>query len=71
MSEDTMTTNNRLPNPQKIKWKNIAYYDTFEEADKHRLNLEEGIITKVRRCGPGGSKYVVKTGSLIKEPDSE
>ena len=71
MSENTTTTEKQLPNPQKIKWKNVAYYDTFEEAHKHRLSLEETTRVKVRRCGPDATRYVVKTGTPIKEQSSE
>tara|TARA_Y100001938_G_C7980782_1_gene374269 strand:+ start:560 stop:778 length:219 start_codon:yes stop_codon:yes gene_type:complete len=72
MSENTTITEKKLPNPQKIKWKNVAYYDTFEEAHQHRLSLdEEGIKVKVRRCGPDKVKYVVKTGTLLKEPSND
>jgi len=68
MSEDTTITERQSPKPQKIKWKNIAYYNTFQEADNHR-NTFTGLV-KVRRCGPEGTKFVVKTGTLIKEkPD--
>ena len=70
MSEDTATTDKKTPNPQKIKWKNLAYYDTYDEADKHRKNIEQDTICKVRRCGPRKSKYVVKVGILIKELDN-
>tara|TARA_Y100000034_G_scaffold113925_1_gene149457 strand:+ start:371 stop:586 length:216 start_codon:yes stop_codon:yes gene_type:complete len=71
MSENhTMITEKKLPNPQKVKWKNVAYYNTFQEADKHRNSLEG--LTKVRRCGEYGTKFVVKTGKLIKqEPANE
>ena len=65
MSENTEITEKKLPKPQKKKWQNIAYYDTFQEADKHRKTLE-GFV-KVRRCGPFGTKFVVKTGILLKE----
>tara|TARA_B100001094_G_C18179502_1_gene800004 strand:- start:1494 stop:1721 length:228 start_codon:yes stop_codon:yes gene_type:complete len=51
------------PNPQKIKWANIAYYDSFDEADAHRKNLD-GLV-KVRRCGPDGTKFVVKLGKKL------
>ena len=65
MSEDTMITEKRLPNPQKVKWYNVAYYDNFQQADEHRKNLNG--LTKVRRCGPFGTKFVVKSGTLIKK----
>ena len=64
MSEiDTVITEKKLPNPQKVKWKNVAYYKTFLEADQHRNSLEG--FTKVRRCGAYGTKFVVKTGTPI------
>jgi hypothetical protein len=69
MSEDTEITDKRLPNPQKIKWYNVAYYDNFQQADEHRQNLD-GLV-KVRRCGPFGTKFVVKSGTLLKETDNE
>jgi hypothetical protein len=69
MSEDTMITEKRLPNPQKIKWYNVAYYDNFAQADEHRNNLD-GLV-KVRRCGSFGTKFVVKSGTQIKETSDE
>jgi len=69
MSENTEITEKKLPNPQKIKWQNIAYYDNFQQADEHRSKLE-GLV-KVRRCGPFGTKFVVKTGTLIREPKND
>jgi hypothetical protein len=63
MSENTMITEKKLPNPQKVRWKNVAYYDTFKEADEHRNEL--GGLTKVRRCGVDGTKFVVRTGTPI------
>ena len=70
MSVNTMITDKKnQPNPQKVKWKNVAYYNTFLEADNHRNTLS-GLV-KVRRCGPEGSKFVVKIGTLIKESSNE
>jgi len=64
MSEKyTEITEKNLPNPQKVKWKNVAYYKTFAEADIHRNSLEG--LTKVRRCGEDGTKFVVKIGTPI------
>jgi len=68
MSDNTMITSKK-PNPQKVKWKNVAYYNSFQEADTHRNNLEG--LTKVRRCGPDGVKFVVKVGTPLKEPKDE
>jgi hypothetical protein len=55
-------------NPQKVKWYNVAYYDTYQQADEHRSNLSG--LTKVRRCGPFGTKFVVKSGTKIAKGDS-
>ncbi len=63
MSENTMITEKRLPNPQKVKWKNVAYYDTYAEANEHRNKLEG--LTKVRRCGEYGTRFVVKSGTPL------
>jgi len=71
MSEITSITEKRLPNPQKVKWKNVAYYDTFQEAHDHRLSLDESVKVKVRRCGTEGRRYVVKIGTLIKGESDE
>ena len=70
MSDETMITGSvKRPNPQKIKWHNLAYYDNFQQADEHRNNLNG--LTKVRRCGPDKTKFVVKTGVLLKGNDDE
>ena len=37
MSENTEITEKRLPNPQKIKWYNVAYYDNFEQIKNKTL----------------------------------
>ena len=61
MSDETKITGpSKRPNPQKVKWRNVAYYDNFQQADEHRNNLDG--LTKVRRCG-----FVVKSGTPIKE----
>ena len=67
MSEDTMITEKKTPNPQKVKWKNVAYYNTFEEASEHRASLVDELKVKVRRCGTDGVKFVVKVGTVIKD----
>jgi len=71
MSENTAITEKQPPKPQKVKWKNVAYYDTFEEAHNHRTSLEDTVKVKVRRCGTEGRKYVVKIGTLIKGASDE
>jgi len=62
-----MITEKRIPNPQKVKWKNVAYYDNYHEATTHRGSLVDELKVKVRRCGPGGTKFVVKVGTVIKK----
>jgi len=57
------------PNPQKVKWTNVAYYDKFTDADTHRKQLD-GLV-KVRRCGPYGTKFVVRTGKLLNQPGEQ
>ena len=56
----------------KVKpWKNIAYCDNFTDADDKRvkyLSENENIQVKVKRCGSGGERFVVK---LRKNPDVE
>ena len=47
-------------------WKNERYFSTFEEADMLRKSLLSGpqgatLQVKVKRCGPSGSQYVVKS----------
>lgn len=47
-------------------WKNERYFSTFEEADTLRKTLLSGtsgatLQVKVKRCGVGGSQYVVKS----------
>tara|TARA_R100000388_G_C7120606_1_gene100788 strand:+ start:22 stop:234 length:213 start_codon:yes stop_codon:yes gene_type:complete len=64
MSDETMITSPiKGPNPQRVKWTNVAYYNNFTEADEHRKNLEG--LTKVRRCGPDKTRFVVKTGTPV------
>ena len=67
--ENTMITEGILPNPQKVRWKNVAYYNTYVEAAEHRDKLDG--LTKIRRCGEDGTRFVLKVGTLIKEPNDE
>jgi len=60
---NTTITESRGHNPQKVKWKNIAYYDNFQAADNHRNSLD-GLV-KVRRCGEFKTKFVVKVGTPL------
>tara|TARA_R110000824_G_scaffold26143_1_gene90257 strand:+ start:181 stop:396 length:216 start_codon:yes stop_codon:yes gene_type:complete len=71
MSENTEITEKKLPNPQKFKWKNVAYYKTYAEAAAHRKTFDDSINVKIRRCGPDKTKFVVRTGTPIKGASSE
>lgn len=48
---------------QGMPWKNVAYFDNFCDADKKRSKLlseNDKINVKIKRCGPGGDKFVIK-----------
>ena len=54
-----------------IPWKNVAYCDNFLDADAKRvkyLSENENIQVKIKRCGFGGEKFVIK---LRKNPNFE
>ena len=54
--------------PQKFKWSRVGIYDTFTDADDKRNALnEKGELTKIRRCGMGGSKFKVLTGTSLEK----
>ncbi len=44
-------------------WQKIKVFDTYEEADALRAELmsDAGIEVKIRRCGPEGTQFKVKT----------
>ena len=57
--------------PQKFRWTKVGIYDTFVDADEKRSSLnEEGKLTKIRRCGNGGTRFKVLTGQPIEKPKS-
>ena len=44
-------------------WTKVGVFNTFEEADKKRFQViadEPTFKAKVKRCGDGGSQYMVK-----------
>lgn len=44
-------------------WSKVGVFNTFEEADKKRFQViadEPTFKAKVKRCGDGGSQYMVK-----------
>ena len=45
-------------NIQKKEWMNAGIYDTYHEAQIKSESLEAE--TKIRRCGPQGTKFKVK-----------
>jgi len=53
--------------PKAFPWKTVGYFNSFQAADKKRNTLLEGntpadqVEAKVKRCGPGGSKFMVKS----------
>ena len=54
--------------PQKFKWSKVGIYDTFNDADEKRNAVnEKGERTKIRRCGMGGSKFKVLTGTSVEK----
>jgi hypothetical protein len=47
-------------------WQKVKVFDTYDEADALRTELQstEGnsdLQIKIRRCGPGGTQFKVKT----------
>jgi hypothetical protein len=43
-------------------WQSVGVFPTFEEADQKRNELREKCdLVKVKRCGPGGNLFRVKT----------
>jgi hypothetical protein len=48
------------------KWQKIKIFDTYEEAFKLKEELSKqddnsDLLIKIRRCGPEGTKFKVKT----------
>ena len=60
MSEEETVTNQGSP------WTSVRFFSTFDEAQTLRDSLKKSDLTgtlqiKVKRCGEGGTTYVVKT----------
>ena len=55
------------PNNENNKsWKKEGIFDTYEEADSTRavmlaMNTDNKLLVKVKRCGPGGIRFKVKS----------
>ena len=53
-------------------WQSAGVFQTFEEADLKRNQLQEKFdLVKVKRCGPGGSLFKIKTWSTPSSPKKE
>ena len=59
-----MNKEKQMHNPQKKVWKDDGIFNTYEEAKNKSDSLETE--SKVRRCGPNGTKFKVKeTGEIV------
>tara|TARA_R100000030_G_C3215664_1_gene114540 strand:+ start:179 stop:373 length:195 start_codon:yes stop_codon:yes gene_type:complete len=55
-----------MTQPTTKKWQKIKIFDTYHEANtlRHQLKNESGnedLEIRVKRCGPGGTRFKVKT----------
>jgi len=53
-------------NPQKLNWKVVATFNSYEDASKKKSSLKDE-HTKIHRCGDRGSLFAVKVGSPLKK----
>ena len=62
-----MTEEKSKENIQKFSWKNYKTFSTYEEADSLRSHISEDFEhIKIKRSGPGGTKFTVKVGTAVK-----
>ena len=52
--------------PRAKKWKTEKILENYADADSYRKSLieqdpEDDFLVKIRRCGPGGSRFKVKS----------
>ena len=54
---------------RKFKWTKHKIYETYDDANTERESLASSgnQFLKIRRCGPGGSRFKVLIGSKIGE----
>ena len=45
-------------NPQAKIWEDAGFFETYQEAKTKSESMESE--TKIRRCGPAGTKYKIK-----------
>ncbi len=55
-----------MTQPTTKKWQKIKIFNTYEQADQLRNELKndpenENLEIKIRRCGPRGTQFKVKT----------
>lgn len=55
-----------MTQPSTKKWHKIKIFDTYDEANALRNELKnesgnEDLEIRVKRCGPGGTRFKVKT----------
>tara|TARA_B100000214_G_scaffold375427_1_gene361716 strand:+ start:2516 stop:2710 length:195 start_codon:yes stop_codon:yes gene_type:complete len=55
-----------MTQPSTKKWQKIKIFNTYDEANKLRNELKnepgnENLEIKIRRCGPLGTQFKVKT----------
>lgn len=63
-----MTEEKSSENVQKFSWKNYKICNTYEAANDLKSQLlEDTKNIKIKRCGPGGTKFAVKIGTPIKK----
>lgn len=55
---------------QKMSWKVVKVYSTFEEAEAHRNELKKTKPAKVHRRGVGGFLFAIKVGTPFKKVEN-
>jgi len=53
-----MTEEKPKHNPQRKVWEDAGVFNTYEEAKLGTIKINSE--TKIRRCGPNGTKYKIK-----------
>ena len=62
--EKNKTETTKKPKPKS--WKKMGYFNTYNEAQTRKSQLhsehtvDNNLLIKINRCGPGGSRFVVK-----------
>ncbi len=63
--------NKKKETTQKFNWKQVKIFESYEDAHEraNRMSNEGHQHLKIRRCGPGGTKFKLLSGSRIKKPE--